>query len=479
MIRQPFVNWNTLETAKPNKAGVSYLVAIPSGETVTYDFAKYLHKGDTVNIDYIKGEHILTQEQKDAMSPEERLLTIIFGTKYEFTAPEDGFYIEFHQDYDDFNDESNEFKDCMYQMVKLNTDTFWSDMPIAPTGFITENEHIARMAADNKNMKMRHDEQRCNDMLDKIDESEFTKITYDIISGHRPVSFDLNEIQFHLGGIYTITTYRIAQNVLSVHQVFELMKYMIDNNVTYQNIGEKICNILETVATPDEANKQIDGVFDELLSHVEMSNVAKAIAKSILYDLKMTYEDASGVPSPYEYRLRAMKKYNNDKEHLAEILINEECSGKIINRYTRLSRLYSLGAPEVIMVNEFRMLAECLMPIIEAKRFTDVNPEIFGKNFGVNADYTRYENCDEYDETDSDDSSDEPYQDDNNGWHGIGYDYPYFAVVKAPAWLMFDGEFAIQDNAKDDYVTDELGNIVLFDNIDDAFNFKAAHGMNK
>lgn len=479
MIRQPFVNWNTLETAKPNKAGVSYLVAIPSGETVTYDFAKYLHKGDTVNIDYIKGEHILTPEQKEAMSPEEKLLAIIFGIKYEFTAPEDGFYIEFHQDYDDFNDESNEFKDCMYQMVKLNDNTFWSDMPIAPQGFITENEHIARLAADNKNFKIRHDEQRCNDMLDKIEANEFTKVAYENISGNRPISFDLTDVQFHLGGIYTATTYKIAQNVLSIYQVFELMKYMIDNNVTYQIIGEKICNILETTKTPDEINRQIDTIFDELLSNVEMSNVAKAIAKSILYDLKMTYVDANEVPSPYAYRRRAMKKYNNDKSRLAEILITEECSRKIINRYTRLSRLYSLGAPEVIVVNEFRMLAECLMPIIEAKMFTGVNAEVFSSTFGVTADYTRYENSDEPEETDTDDSNNKPYQDDNNEWHGIGYDYPYFAVVKAPAWLMFDGEFAIQDNAKDDYVTDEVGNIVLFTDIDEAFDFKTTHGMNR
>lgn len=493
MIRQPFINWNTLNEAKPKKSGVSYLVAIPntSNKTVTYDFAKYLNKGDSITIDYIKGEHVLSEENKAKLSAEERLLAAIFGAKYEFIAPNDGFYIECHQTFDDFNDVNNEFKDCEYQIIKLDDTTYWSDTPIAPKGYITENDRIARMDADNKNFKLRRDEQRCADMNEAIDRSETTKIAYNSILRHAementPISCDTQEIKIALGGIYNMSTYNVAQSIIVAYQMFDIIKYMTANNITYQDIGEQLCKIIESsdAKTSAEFTKQIDNVLNDIVNKVDASQAAKTMTKKILYDLRKTYVDSEEFPSPYTYRVRAKRKYNNNKSRLAEICIYEECSRKIVFRFARLHRLLQLGAPEIIMMNEFRMLAESLIPLINTKAFLRTDPTEFGEAFGVNTDYTKYEypeNETEADESDEDvieiDGDYVNPSNDNDEKHGIGYDYPYYAVVKTPTWLMFDGEFAIINNENNEYVADENGNTIVFENIDDAFTFREKHGL--
>ena len=142
-MKKPFIDWNNFNETKPLTTNNIYLIAIPSDETVLYDFAEYHKKDDIIEIPRIKSE-ISTN-----MSAEERLLHDIMNFK-KYTAPKSGFYLKYNNTPDDYNDETNEFKDCQYGFDIFDKDIYWSELPIAPKGFIDENEANDKILIDAK-----------------------------------------------------------------------------------------------------------------------------------------------------------------------------------------------------------------------------------------------------------------------------------------------------------------------------------------
>ena len=302
-------------------------------------------------------------------------------------------------------------------------------------------------------------------------------------------------VEFHTN------TFDEAVSAIAARDLYDIIKVMVTSDVKFEDIDG-------LVRKRDTEN--LSKTVEELVGQIDVRS--KHIMRKILHVFcnHIYKDDFFSMRNMFKY------KYKNKRENIVKILIKTLEEREILFKVYRIYSLLSLGkksgsdVPEVILQNEFRMLAEAFIRYDSVDSVDNIS-WVFKERFGVNEDGSKYDgsdtpklkhkvNSDDYDEDDLTysveiidkdgsvktvkmtfaevnmlngfEDSDDTTEDSNKEDGVIGVDYPYFAVGTPPNYLMFDAKYVIYDNRNDIVVENEKGEYLLFNDWTEAMKVR-------
>lgn len=471
-IRKAYVDWNKLDGTSVLVNKKTYMVLHVDEDTCTPVFATWYEQGTVVDVglsdDMDMGE----------VTAEEKLLFCIFGKSRTFVIPEDGFYV-MTADYGvDPTEYGGAFQHCKEQPICFGNRygwekkggavaAYWAEVPVLPGGLRLPSEDRPSMTlADCMDDKIAEVEARlANDRI--------AAQVVDTILGPSD-SLRGTVDKFMAGVVYALPRAWAADLVLGAHELC----------VKLSKIPEQaLRDLWDRVVKLEDGKK---GRYE-----VERFCIDYGLDRNWTWLLFEEFRFLNGDFASFcDIRDKILSRGGIRSLNIPAVLQKALAMYKIPFRIGRCVKMEALGAPEVILVNELRMLAEFVIMAKAGSRIVCVRPD-FEYWFGMKPDGSRGDGyCvygdmelsqlpdprqepdeDDEDEDGSDGDTGEESGDGSDGDSGdedeangvIGVDYPYFAGVRVPNFMMRQGGLAIWDNANKAYVRDEAGNIERHD----------------
>lgn len=463
-IRKAFVDWKKLDgdTALENRK--EYLLAVPMDDgEAALDKATWYEKGTVIDIPLKEG----ALPSGKAMTAEEKLLVALFGAGKPFVVPEDGFW-KVTSDYGvDEGELNGAFAGCSEQAVCLGNRSgwdggpggipvWWAEMPILPKGDKPEKKEAAKPEGLYRDF---------GEMLERIWSDPVSASAYKYFC--RDASDPDAMCDVSIGqAVYSLTAYCIAMTL---------------------DAAWAMCRALAEVPEEEvlKLRDSMDGVtVDKARAAFEAFCVRYAIpaARRRLVFCYADYlrEDCGDF---YHYRDKLMSAGGLKSLNMPAVLQESWARATMPWRVGRLVKLTAMGCPEIILANELRILTERMLAASDARSIVCVGPD-FDAMYGVMPDGSRGSRHCEWgdkelqllpeEKPDADPGADkgeavemELPEDGEEAREEkpepvVGVDYPWFAVVPAPNFLMRKCRYVLWDNTEIGYVRGGDGNILQF-----------------
>lgn len=459
-IRKAYVDWKKLgpETRLENRK--VYMVCTVDDDTCVPNFATWYEAGTVIDVSLADGVDV-----GGSPSAEERLLEALFGKSKAFVVPEDGFYVSTADYGVDGNDCNGAFRDCKEQLVCMGNrhgwsdgsgavPAYWAEVPVLPDGLRLNSES----SRDGRTM--------AEWLQDKYDAAEtaladdpLAAKIYKQVMKDRPVGEEARD--FPLGkAVYAVTPLWFARALTDVHAECVAMARLPEGAL------ESFVDGLDGLGSKEEVLRATEEFFQAHRLPGKFRWLVFEYARFLKQDFRPFYH----------YRNRILAAGGTYAMNTAAVLQEAQAMYKIQFRVGRCVKMEALGAPEVIRENELRILVELVAMARLGRKMLCVSDD-FDLAYGVRPDGSRSDRWCEFgdmelemlpqvlpegveaDDGDDDDGG-EPEEEDTRV---IGVDYPYFAGVPAPNFLMRSCAYVIWDNAKHVYVRDGAGQVERFD----------------
>lgn len=458
-IRKAYIDWNKLgpETKLENRK--TYMVCTVDDDTCVPGFATWYEAGTVIDVSLADGVDV-----GGSPSAEERLLEALFGKSKAVVVPEDGFYVSTADYGVDGNEYNGAFRDCKEQLICLGNrqgwsgengavPAYWAEVPVLPDGLRlnTEPSPDGRSAAE-----------WLRDKYDAVetalaDDPLAAKI-YKQVMKDRPV--DEQARDFPLGkAVYAMTPFWFAKTLVDVHEVCLALAKLPDGAL------EAFVDGLDKLESKEAVMKATEEFFKKHDLPGKLRWLVFEYAKCLKQDFRPFYH----------YRNRILAAGGTYAMNTAAVLQEAQAMYKIQFWVGRCVKMEALGAPEVIRENELRMLVELVSMARLGRKMLCVSDD-FDLAYGVHPDGSRSDRWCEFGDmelemlpqvlpegVEADEDESEDAQEEEEDARVIGVDYPYFAGVPAPNFLMRSCKYVIWDNAKHVYLRDEAGNVEQFD----------------
>lgn len=462
-IRKAYVDWNKFGPDTKLENRKKYMVCTADGDTCDLRFVTYYDAGTVIKVGLSEDADV-GQER----TAEEKLLSALFGRSKAFAVPEDGFYV-LTADYGVDGDECNgAFRDCKEQPVCVGNrngwdgerdsmPAYWAEVPVLPAGLrLVSEERPGPAASDWVRGKVRAVEE-------KLEGDPLAATVYKYVMKERDLAG--GPVDFPLGGaVYAMSPVWFATALVDVHGTCTALAKIPADEVTefWDSLG------------PMDADGAVKATGGFCKAHGIPEGMYWLVFQYVR-NLRGDFRDFC------HYRDRALRAGGTRSLNLPAVLQEALGMYKIQFWVGRCVRMEALGAPEIIRSNELRMLVEYVAMAKLGDRIVQVLPD-FDELYGVHPDGSRGERRCEYgdkelarlpgqDDPDGDDGDDDG-SDDGESDGGdeceacpkvIGVDYPYFAGILAPNFLMRQCRYVIWDNSEFEYVRDASGRIEQFD----------------
>lgn len=462
-VRKAFIDWKKFDgdTALENKK--EYLLAVPmdSGEA-SLDKAAYYEKGTVIDIPLKDG----ALPSGKAMTAEERLLVALFGAGKPFVVPEDGFWKLTGDDGVDEAAMNGAFEGCREQAVCLGNrrgwgdepggiPVWWAEMPILP---------VSGNAAPSKAEKPEGIKKDFAELLERIQSDTVAANVYKHFCGELA---DADEgLDLMIGqAVYSLTPYSVALVLDSAWAMCRALAKVPEQEIA--GLPEKMHGMGTEKAT------------ELFRGFCERHGLPGAARRLVFHCADFLNDDCDGF---YHYRDKLMSAGGLKSLNMPAVLQESWARASLPWRVGRLTKLTAMGCPDVILANELRVLAERLLAIANGRSIVCVGPG-FDAMYGVMPDGSRGSRHCEWgdkelqlipeEKPDADPGADaeEAVEMELPGEEApeaekpepiVGVDYPWFAVVPAPNFLMRKCRYVLWDNTGIGYVRDKDGEIVQF-----------------
>lgn len=462
-VRKAFIDWKKLDGDTALKNRKEYLLAVPmdSGEA-SLDKAVYYEKGTVIDIPLKDG----ALPSGKAMTAEERLLVALFGAGKPFVVPEDGFW-KVTADYGvDEYEKNGAFAGCREQAVCLGNrrgwgdepggiPVWWTEMPILPKGDRPERQEAVKPEGLYRDF---------GGMLERIQSDPIAASAYKYFCGDASDPDAMADVTIGQA-VYSLTAYSVAMALDSAWAM---------------------CRALAEV--PEEAvlelRESMDGVPVDTAAAAFESFCGRYAIPAARRRLVFCYADylREDCDDFYHYRDKLMSAGGLKSLNMPAVLQESWARASLPWRVGRLTKLTAMGCPDVILANELRVLAERLLAIANGRSIVCVGPG-FDAMYGVMPDGSRGSRHCEWgdkelqlipeEKPDADPGADaeEAVEMELPGEEApeaekpepiVGVDYPWFAVVPSPNFLMRKCRYVLWDNTGIGYVRDKDGEIVQF-----------------
>ena len=401
-MRRSYINWNDAADCLPEKSDREYLVADVYEKETRILICKFYRKGDIVNLRYRK------ECAPEPKSAEDKLIRAIFGEMImPFEVEEDGFY----EKVPTHSDEDTEVAERLDKVgdggLDYGVHVYWAELPCAPNGamhpYDVEDEG-ARRAAEYR-------EDRDQEFRDSIDafcngENEYMK-AYRAIHKDPENAFKGREIghgiildgkdeSYKTAAVVSALVLTAGKQIKDEIPEEDQKKAWEDREVgeaVYTKISEIIKQIWENAETGFE------------FPHRIFRRTYWLTCRYFMYDKNLNNDDLC-----FDYAFRLLRKHDifdrwveMQQSILPENVLYGVLARSVVSagfRGNRAVHLVEIGAPEIIMANEFRMVTEAMLvmfstivePITEEKAvelFGDVNGFFCGKyDFGSQYGFT-------------------------------------------------------------------------------------------
>ena len=451
-IRKAYVDWSRLDGSSVLENRKVYMVFPADGTASCPVFATWYEAGTVVDVGLSEDADV-----GGCQTAEEKLMACIFGRSRTFAIPEDGFYV-MTADYGVDDGEDGAFRYCKEQPVcfgnrygwdggKSAMPAYWAEVPVLPAGVLREPKAAVPPSAAEQTAK-RLDAAEALLAGDRIAEQAYNAMSHGRRPGDSPIDMPM------AGAIYSIPPTWLAEMVCGVHGFY----------VGLARIPEE--RVRDFWSALGKAKDRQDGA-SIVASFCGEHDLDRKWSWLLFHYVRFLNED---FPDFYANRDSILSAGGLRSLNLPAVLQEALALSKIPFRVGRCVKLEAMGAPEVILVHELRMLAEYVAMARQSHRIACVRPEFAGW-FGVKPDGTRGDSHCEYGDMelrrlrapnpeDSEDDGDDEEEESDDGVAGV--DYPYFAGVPAPNFLMRKCRFVIWDNVKCEYVRDADGNVEQF-----------------
>lgn len=474
MARRAFINWQKFveETELENRK--EYMVCIPGSDNddALLEHATYYDKGTVVNIHMDEDKMPAGMES----SPEERLLKALFGATKPFVIPEDGFYL-LTGDYG-VNEEQNNgaFLGCREQPIcrgnrqgwRLEKDSlpvYWAEIPILPDGLKLAGQETATNKARKKASEA--EESQYAELMDQIASDPVTQAAYKSLCGEA-MPGDAAFEKMIGQAVYAVTPHQIALTIIYTWDMCKAICGVPEEE--FLGIRAKLQNVKASEMEKAQA---------DLAAFCKERNIPAPLRMLMFRYTEYLAEDCKDF---YYYRNKLLSANNLYSLNMLAVLQESWAKSTLPFRVGRLVKLMRIGAPEIILINELRILVERILASKNGDRIICVGPD-FDAMYGVYPDGSRGERHCEFgdkelfllpeepdpEEETEEDASEEmevPEEEDDAEKEPepvLGVDYPWFAVVLAPNFLMRKCLFVLWDNQNGTYLRDENGEIEQFD----------------
>lgn len=398
-----FEGWKWLPDEKPAEKGYDYLVALPDeiDKNVLYPMIAQWHEaGDVI----LLNRHM--EEAPAELSEKEKLLRLIKYGLFPYTVATSGFYVLSTD-----KDVPEEFavKGCEQYLEYLGNELFWAKVPSMPDGYVSADEHeYEEQLSINERMKRQHDE--------RIEYLRSQAKTDNYISQLKigEIADGVNhDFMLFCGTKYSIPSVQYAESICAARKMLDVAKNITDDEIN--KLSE-----LQEQGNSQEALLLIDEIFARAgITDMKHRNMLVYILCNARNDMFVNY------------RAYYCARYRNDRSKFIQILTQAKLKRDTIHRILyRFRKIVAAEAPEIILLNEFRIFAQEFAAFCSPECITGIDEESFGRHFHVDANGNYYD-----------------YKDyDYEPGCGIGKDFPYFAVQTLPNYMMFEKGWCIRDN---------------------------------
>lgn len=466
MTRKAYIDWNKLGKGTKLENKETYMVCTADGDTCSIRFATWYEKGTMVAVGIADDAKIGGEEP----SVEERLLQALFGRQRPFVVPEDGFYVltaDYGVDEEEYN---GAFEDCKEQLVcvgnrhgwdggSMAIPAYWAEVPVLPDGLRLLSERRPAKAMATELTAKRLEEAEKGMEGDGIADQVYKYVLKDTPYDAPPREFPLGQ------AVYSVSPLWFATALLSVHSLCVAMSKVPEQ--AFLDFHDELGDM------DDQA--EIEAAINRFCSFHSIPRKERWLMFHYIRALREDYRDF------YWHRDRILSKGGTHALDLVAVLQEARGLSKIQFWVARVVKMERLQAPEIIRLNELRMLVEYVAMARLASQIVCVRPD-FDLVYGVHPDGSRGERWCECGDMelgmlpqpvpeDAEDEGDEDGDGDPGGGdeeeeeegHVIGVDFPYFALTYAPNFMMRKHRFVIWDNAKHEYVRGEDGRIEGYD----------------
>lgn len=395
MLERSFVLFKSLAEKKPAVSNRQYLVAVKDTDNeADFKICTWYEKGDTVFLKY------KPECAPKAVTAEERLLNAIFsGANKQTTVKESGFYLVTA----DYGCDDPDNDDCVNDLIRIESDNgdgniFWAELPFAPMGAVHPYDAQDKRDRENKRRILENFEKYIADL--EVFLSSDPVIAE--IGGLESYKSVIDEEKAGLGrhvmrGMVVELNYVDYLESLAASALLVRAGRLIQSKYSNDFIEEAAAEWKESKSL-DKYNEMRSYVHSELFGKESVFNSyyrrmarLKSSVDILVHIIFMS--TAEQLADPNHYVSASLRKivYAHLKEQFEEPRVfgvfTADCTRRIRNRVVRYANLSSLDAPVVILMNEFRILAENMrylyQDIVKAAEPADAISE-----FGTNeADY--------------------------------------------------------------------------------------------
>lgn len=452
MVRS-FVYFERLSEKKPDIPGRDYLVVDCTAQS--YDIAiapkycicKYYKKGETISLPY-RPECVPEEQKVDTnATPEQRLLSMIFGLSKPFKIPKSGFYklVAPNEVAEYTDDDSYVQTDCFESIVPLAENIeeekyiFWAELPFAPDGYNHPYDMQAEFDRRMKSAQNRIDEEYIERLEDFINnDMTFENLELkDLMSEYFDLKRNDDNVTCIGSGLVVKQSYKsFLESVITVRLI----------QICLEFADSKMTDIEDHMSDIKYLDNIVRSIFDECPEFVKLKSVhgASKILGMVIFFVEMVYIKNLFIERTLSYFIHISKCRSFDRfYHENEKVIYNEYAARIVfgnmlrrlhNRLYRYDTLAELGAPAIILGNELRMAADIISIVFadiegvitkeSAEEFFGTNEAMhggcydFGSIYGIDVDGNRAE----YDPP----VLSGPSLEDENGFNTV----PYIAVSK-------------------------------------------------
>lgn len=477
-IRKAYVDWQKLTEHTKLTNRKEYMVCVPSEDgTGSFSCATWYEKGTVIHVP------MADDMVPDGMEPtaEERLLRALFGATRPFVIPEDGFYQMICNSDCLRNGSNDEFGGCPEEAVCVGNrygwdggagalPVYWAETPLLPEGLHADGCSGRIRRPDDEKMK-----EQDRDLLERISGDAVANAAYrglceEAVPGDDAVDLMIGQ------AVYSITPRQAGTTVDSAWAMCRAIAAVSDQEFLRLK--------------RDMKGKKAEEAERVLRSFCKRWEIPGFQLGLLFRYMDYLLDDCRGF---YDYRDRRLTRGGLGSLHMPAVLQEAWARASLPYRVGRFVKLLQIGAPEIILANELRVLAERLLAAKDGDRIVYVGPD-FDAMYGVLPDGSRGErHCEygdkelqlvpkepdpdgEFPEGDGDAMEMELPEEETKEDEGteetpepvLGVDYPWFAVLPAPNFLMRKCRFVLWDNEKAAYLRDADGNVEPFADWKDA-----------
>lgn len=479
--RMAYIDWKKFDFDTVLENRKEYMICIPHDGEVVLEFAQYFDKGSVIDVKMADGK---APEGKEPTA-EEQLLKVLFGASRPFTVPEDGFWV-LTSDYGVDESECNgSFEGCREQAVCLGNrygwddiegsiPVYWAERPLLPEGLSYDAKH--------KKSVLERETEAFEKTTADLDADPNLKTVYrsfceDALPGDGPVEATINQ------AVYALVPYHVAVTVLEVAAMVRAMAKVPDEDLV--QMRKSIAGMKK--GESEAAMKLFDDFCDR-------NNLPRYFRTLLFHytDYLMDNEDDF-----YTCRDRQLAAGGLRSLNLPGVMQHAWAQSVLPGCVGRLVKLLRIGVPDIIWINELRITVANVLAMRCGGRIVRVGTD-FDAVYGVMPDGTRGKRHCKYGDKElqlmqeacekdpSDDVGEvidvtvdelaemlgvdppETEEEDEEANPVIGVDYPYFAVVAVPNFLMRKYRYALWDNTNTAYYRNEDGEVAGFTDWRDA-----------